>query len=77
METDDRLTPIFSIFTYFVLFSINLKIKKSVNKNNSNVVDICTKLEKCSTEGINKDPIILMFKLIRALALFSMRLHHN
>ena len=32
----------------------NLKIKKSVNKNNSNVVDICTKLEKCSIEEISK-----------------------
>ena len=28
--------------------------KKSVNKNNSNVVDICTKLEKCSIEEISK-----------------------
>ena len=32
----------------------DLKIKKSVNKNNSNVVDICTKLEKCSIEEISK-----------------------
>ena len=25
-----------------------------MNKNNSNVVDICTKLEKCSIEEISK-----------------------
>ncbi len=32
----------------------DLKIKKSVNKNNNNVVDICTKLEKCSIDEISK-----------------------
>ena len=30
------------------------KIKKNVNKNNKDIVDICTKLEKCSIEEISK-----------------------
>ncbi len=31
-----------------------IKIKKNVNKNNKDIVDICTKLEKCSIEEISK-----------------------
>ena len=31
-----------------------IKIKKNVNKNNKDIIDICTKLEKCSIEEISK-----------------------